>query len=286
MNARLGGVAIAIAGLAFLTMSAAADERAKERGRACELLRSFTQAAFAEGVDTGTDAGLRLVVERAGLRWEEAQAQLDRAGWRGELESNREQLFALGLWGVPSFRLLGRPGEPDYSTWGQDRLWRVEQEIRRRLCGAAQLGSGSWRMADLGLTHVALPVTDVERSVAFYAKYAGMQVVHRRTDTSVGNTVVWLSDGTRPFVIVLIEAAEVRSPLVPIAHLGVGCASRAEVERLVAEAQREGRPTIGPIDAPYPVGYFALISDPDQHTLELSHGQEVGLAVAKATENP
>ena len=34
MNARLGGVAIAIAGLAFLTMSAAADERAKERGRA------------------------------------------------------------------------------------------------------------------------------------------------------------------------------------------------------------------------------------------------------------
>ena len=137
-------------------------------------------------------------------------------------------------------------------------------------------------MADLGLTHVALPVTDVERSVAFYAKYAGMQVVHRRTDTSVGNTVVWLSDGTRPFVIVLIEAAEVRSPLVPIAHLGVGCASRAEVERLVGEAQREGRPTIGPIDAAYPVGYFALISDPDHHTLELSHGQEVGLAVAAA----
>jgi catechol 2,3-dioxygenase-like lactoylglutathione lyase family enzyme len=139
-------------------------------------------------------------------------------------------------------------------------------------------------MADLGLTHAALPVTDVERSVAFYAKYAGMQVVHRRTDATVGNTVVWLSDGTRPFVIVLIETPEVRHPLVPIAHLGVGLASRAEVERLVAEAQREGLPTHGPIDAPYPVGYFALISDPDQHTLEVSHGQEVGLAVAKATE--
>ena len=139
-------------------------------------------------------------------------------------------------------------------------------------------------MADLGLTHVALPVTDVERSVAFYAKYAGMRVVHRRTDATLGNTVVWLSDGTRPFVIVLIETPEVRSPLVPIAHLGVGCASRAEVDRLVSEAQDEGRPTIGPIDAPYPVGYFALISDPDQHTLELAHGQEVGLAVARAAE--
>ena len=137
-------------------------------------------------------------------------------------------------------------------------------------------------MADLGFTHVALPVTEIDRSVAFYAKYAGMQVVHRRTDATVGNTVVWLSDGTRPFVIVLIEAPEVRSPLVPIAHLGVGCASRAEVDRLVSEAKGEGRPTIGPIDAPYPVGYFALVSDPDQHTLEISHGQEVGLAVARA----
>ncbi len=140
-------------------------------------------------------------------------------------------------------------------------------------------------MADLGLTHVALPVTDVERSVAFYAKYAGMQVVHRRTDATVGNTVVWLSDGTRPFVIVLIETPEVRSPLLPIAHLGVGCASRQEVDRLVGEAKDAGRPTIGPIDAPYPVGYFALISDPDQHTLEISHGQEVGLAVALAEKS-
>jgi 2-hydroxychromene-2-carboxylate isomerase len=106
---------------------------ARERGRAAELLRSFTQAAFAEGVDTGSDAGLRIVVERAGLDWSEALAHLDQEGWRDELEVNRKQLFAMGLWGVPSFRLLGRPGEPDYSTWGQDRLWRVEQEIRRRL---------------------------------------------------------------------------------------------------------------------------------------------------------
>ena len=109
---------------------------ARERGRAFELLRSFTQAAFAEGVDTGSDAGLRCVVERAGLDWSEARAHQGREGWRDELETNRKQLLTMGLWGVPSFRLLGRPGEPDYSTWGQDRLWRVEQEIRRRLAGS------------------------------------------------------------------------------------------------------------------------------------------------------
>jgi len=137
-------------------------------------------------------------------------------------------------------------------------------------------------MSDRGLTHVALPVTKVDASVAFYEKYAAMKVVHRRTDPGVGNTVVWLSDGTRPFAIVLIETPEVRNPLLPIAHLGVGCVSRAEVDRLVAEAKAEGRPVIGPIDAPYPVGYFALVSDPDQHTLEISHGQEVALAVERA----
>ena len=137
-------------------------------------------------------------------------------------------------------------------------------------------------MSDRGLTHVALPVTRIEASVAFYAKYAGMQVVHRRKDASAGNVVVWLADGTRPFVIVLIETPEVRHPLVPIAHLGVGCISRAEVDRLVGEARAEGRPVIGPIDAPCPVGYYALLSDPDQHTLEISHGQEVAIAVERA----
>jgi len=103
------------------------------RGRAAEYLLSFARAAFAEGVDTGTDAGLRAVAERAGLSFEEARAGLDGEGWRDELETNRRQLLALGLWGVPSFRVLGPAGAPDYATWGQDRLWRVEQELRRRL---------------------------------------------------------------------------------------------------------------------------------------------------------
>ena len=90
-------------------------------------------------------------------------------------------------------------------------------------------------------------------------------------------------DGTRPFVVVLIESAEVRHPLLPIAHLGVGCRSREEVDRLASQARAEGRACYGPIDAGYPVGYFALISDPDDHTLEVAHGQEVGLTVERAS---
>ncbi len=136
-------------------------------------------------------------------------------------------------------------------------------------------------MTDLGLTHIALPITNPAASIAFYERYAAMRVVHRRVDAADGREVLWLSDGTRPFVIVLIEAASVASPLLPMAHLGVGCASRAEVDRLVASARAEGRAVWGPTDSPPPVGYWALISDPDNHTLELSHGQEVALSVAR-----
>ncbi len=136
---------------------------------------------------------------------------------------------------------------------------------------------------DLGLTHVALLVKDPEASVAFYSRYARMQVVHRRKDPISGREVLWLSDRTRPFAIVLIQAERVEGRLEGFAHLGVGCESRGEVDRLCALARGEGRLELGPLDSGYPVGYWAFIQDPDGHNLEISYGQEVGLAVAEAS---
>jgi catechol 2,3-dioxygenase-like lactoylglutathione lyase family enzyme len=137
---------------------------------------------------------------------------------------------------------------------------------------------------DLGLTHVALPVTDVDASVDFYRRYADMEVVHRRHDDETDTTVVWVSDRTRPFVIVLIEQAAVGGGLTGFAHLGVGCATRDEVDRRCAAAGKEGRRVLGPLDSGYPVGYWAMIADPDGHNLELSYGQEVGLTVERARD--
>jgi len=134
-------------------------------------------------------------------------------------------------------------------------------------------------MSDLGLTHVALPVSNLDASIAFYAQYARMQVVHRRTDAETGANVAWISDRTRPFVIVLIETPKVDNPLLPFAHLGVGCVSRDEVDHLCDQARSEGRLRCGPLDSGYPIGYWAFIADPDEHTLEVSFGQEVALAV-------
>ena len=107
-------------------------------GRSVELLSAFMRAAFREGINTNTDAGLRHVVEAAGLSWADAQAIVgkdvwnDRA-WRDEIEANRRAMYDIGLWGVPSFRLLDAAGETRLRVWGQDRLWLVAQEIQRAL---------------------------------------------------------------------------------------------------------------------------------------------------------
>jgi predicted lactoylglutathione lyase len=144
---------------------------------------------------------------------------------------------------------------------------------------------------DQGVTHVALPVSDLSVSVDFYARFARMQVVHQRSDADSGTSVAWISDLTRPFVIVLIEAAALRngdrtsSPerLGGIyCHIGLGVASRAEVDELCARARTESREVFGPLDSGPPVGYWAYIVDPDGHNLEISFGQEVGLTVEQA----
>jgi catechol 2,3-dioxygenase-like lactoylglutathione lyase family enzyme len=131
---------------------------------------------------------------------------------------------------------------------------------------------------------VALPVHDLDASLAFYSAYAGMQVVHRRTDPESGTSVAWISDLTRPFVIVLIEVPTVDSSVGGVyCHIGLGVGARVDVDRLAATALAEGRTVMGPIDSGPPVGYWAYIVDPDGHNLEISYGQEVGLTVEQRT---
>jgi catechol 2,3-dioxygenase-like lactoylglutathione lyase family enzyme len=140
-------------------------------------------------------------------------------------------------------------------------------------------------VSDLGFTHVALDVSDVDATAAFYARFAGMTVVHRRSDPGHeggGVAVVWLSDLTRPFVIVCIQADEVSHPLAGFQHLGVACASRDEVEARCADARAQGFRVSGPLDSGPPVGYWAIITDPDGHNLELSYGQSVEFIVDEA----
>ena len=104
-----------------------------QQGRGNELLSSFLSAAFAKGINTNNDRGLRKVVEAAGLGWNEAQRHLGKPGWEEMLEENRLAMYDAGLWGVPSFRLLDAQGEQLLALWGQDRLWLFAREIQRQL---------------------------------------------------------------------------------------------------------------------------------------------------------
>ena len=59
-------------------------------------------------------------------------------------------------------------------------------------------------------------------------------------------------------------------------------ASRGEVDRLASLAKRAGHLLSGPEQAGAPVGYIAILQDPDGHNLELSYGQHVHAAVENA----
>lgn len=96
---------------------------AERQGLGQAYVSAFMHGVWAEGLDAGTDSGLRRIVERAGLRWSDAQAAMADDGWRLTAESHRQALLDLGLWGVPSFRV------GDTAVWGQDRLWAVRDAL-------------------------------------------------------------------------------------------------------------------------------------------------------------
>lgn len=132
-------------------------------------------------------------------------------------------------------------------------------------------------LPDLGLTHIGLMVADVDETIAFYRRYASMEVIHHRIDTS--GPVAWISDLHHPFALVLIQVDQVTATIDGYNHIGVGAASREEVDRAAALAESEGRLVLGPLDDGEPVGYWVYIRDPDGHMLQISYGQHVGDAV-------
>jgi 2-hydroxychromene-2-carboxylate isomerase len=98
---------------------------ARDQGRGFEYCHAFMTGVWSQGIDAGSDEGLRRIVEMAGLDWTAARDQLETDRWRAEAEANRAEMMALGVWGVPSFRV------GDVITWGQDRMWLIEDELKR-----------------------------------------------------------------------------------------------------------------------------------------------------------
>lgn len=100
-------------------------------GRGAQLAHSAARGIWSQALDVADDKDLRTIVERADLDWDDVSECLTDDSWREIAENNRSELYEMGLWGVPCFRL------GDYTTWGQDRLWIVVDKIRRYLATRA-----------------------------------------------------------------------------------------------------------------------------------------------------
>jgi catechol 2,3-dioxygenase-like lactoylglutathione lyase family enzyme len=133
------------------------------------------------------------------------------------------------------------------------------------------------------LTHLALGVRNLEHTIAFYRKHAGLHVVHDRQDGSV--RVVWLGEheSENQFVLVLFESGTPSSPAPStLQHLGFAVDSRAEVDAAAATARSEGVLLQEPTYAGPVVGYFCIVRDPDGNQVEFSHGQPITTAALAA----
>lgn len=105
---------------------------AAQRGAGMAFARSAMRAIWSEARDVAEYVDLRYVVERAGLPWDEARAQLDapEAALKAAT-ANAADMAVINLWGVPSFRC------GDFIAWGQDRIPLLADRLRRHALATA-----------------------------------------------------------------------------------------------------------------------------------------------------
>ena len=128
------------------------------------------------------------------------------------------------------------------------------------------------------LTHLGLPVTDLDKSIAFYQKWAGMKVTERPKD-AVGIQGARLAQPGSNFVISLLEMpVQSALPMPGVMHLGFECESKEQVDKVASDAKRAGILLSGPVDSGPDLGYQTYISDPDGNSIEFSFGQTLGIA--------
>lgn len=123
-------------------------------------------------------------------------------------------------------------------------------------------------------THITITVSNIERSIEFYASFCGLTVVRdRRLE---GGGTVWLGPATRagkqPTFLLVISEGEVTSRM---DHLGFQCDRREQVDEMADRGRQLGILAHPPTDLGGTVGYFTILSDPDGHLVEFTHGQPI-----------
>ena len=128
------------------------------------------------------------------------------------------------------------------------------------------------------MTHIALHVQDVEKSKAFYAKWAGMNEVHSHGDYLQGTKTVWMASPGQgdDFVIVLVPGANDNKQAEGMRHIGLSVGSEKEVKKIASEAKKAGILHWDYATYSWPIGTLCSVKDPDGHIVEISYGQPLG----------
>lgn len=130
-------------------------------------------------------------------------------------------------------------------------------------------------------THIALPATDLARSIEWYESYTPLRLLDRRSDAD--GESAWLGHPDMvdaPFILVLVSFVRDRHlgrqpVMAPFAHIGIEVTGRDEVDAIAARAAADGSLTTPPTQMPAPVGYICGVTDPDGNVVEFSYDQGV-----------
>jgi catechol 2,3-dioxygenase-like lactoylglutathione lyase family enzyme len=137
-------------------------------------------------------------------------------------------------------------------------------------------------------THVALPVSDLDRSIDFYTELTPLVVVARNTDEN--GRGAWLSNEKQvedPFVLVIAEfipdvarrfgqePGQPHATLAPFAHIGIELPSKQDVDDMADRARSMGVLTWEPQWMAEHIGYICAVRDPDGNVIEFSYNQKV-----------
>jgi len=137
-------------------------------------------------------------------------------------------------------------------------------------------------------THVALPVSNLERSIEFYTRLTPLVVVaQNEDDTGRG---AWLSNEKQvedPFVLVIAEfvpemarqfgqePGEPHPTLAPFAHIGIELPTKEDVDAMAERARAMGCLMWEPRQMAPHIGYICAAKDPDGNVIEFSWNQKV-----------
>jgi lactoylglutathione lyase len=127
------------------------------------------------------------------------------------------------------------------------------------------------------LTHCALHVRDLDRSIAFYESYCGLSVVNEHGRGK--DRTVWMAsqEDDPHFVLVLLGGGPQREQSKEdMTHYGFAVARREDIDDIAERGRKEGRLFWEPQEFPPPTGYLCAVKDPSGYIIEFSYGQPLG----------